>query len=44
MVFHLHDSMLEVNRKVDHADPSGMEAHHAQLAALVLEQEYLEKL
>jgi hypothetical protein len=40
----IHDSIQELNRKVDQADPSGMEAQHAQLSALLLEQEYLEKL
>ena len=40
----IHDSMQELNRKVDQVDPSGMEAQHAQLSALLLEQEYLEKL
>jgi hypothetical protein len=40
----IHDSIEELNRRVDRSDLSDMKAQHAQLAALMLEQEYLEKL
>jgi len=38
------DSIHELNQGVDRGDLSYIEAQHSQLAALVLEQEYLEKL
>ena len=40
----IHDSIDELNQSVEQGDLSAIEAQHAQLAALVLEQEYLEKL
>jgi len=40
----IRDSIDELNQRVDRGDLSDIEAQHAQLAALVLEQEYLEKL
>ena len=40
----IRDSIDELNQRVDRGDLSYMEAQHSQLAALVLEQEYLEKL
>ena len=40
----IRSSMEELNSKVDRSDLSFIEAQHSQLAALVLEEEYLEKL
>ena len=40
----IRDSIDELDQRVDRGDLSDIEAQHAQLAALVLEQEYLEKL
>ena len=40
----IHDSLDELNQRVDRGDLSDIEAQHAQLAALILEQEYLEGL
>jgi hypothetical protein len=40
----IRDSIHELNQGVDRGDLSHIEAQHSQLAALVLEQEYLEKL
>jgi hypothetical protein len=40
----IRDSIHELNQGVDRGDLSYIEAQHSQLAALVLEQEYLEKL
>jgi hypothetical protein len=40
----IRDSIDELNRRADRGDLSYIEAQHSQLAALVLEQEYLEKL
>ena len=40
----IRDSIDELNQRVDRGDLSYIEAQHSQLAALVLEQEYLEKL
>jgi hypothetical protein len=39
----IHDSIDELNQRVDRGDLSDIEAQHSQLAALVLEQEHLEK-
>ena len=40
----IHDSIDELNQRVDRGDLSDIEAQHSQLAGLILEQEYLEKL
>jgi hypothetical protein len=40
----IRDSIYELNQGVDLGDLSHIEAQHSQLAALMLEQEYLEKL
>jgi hypothetical protein len=40
----IRDSIDELNQGMDQGDLSYIEKQHAQLAALVLEQEYLEKL
>jgi hypothetical protein len=40
----IRDSIHELNQRVDCGDLSDIEAQNSQLAALVLEQEYLEKL
>jgi hypothetical protein len=40
----IRDSIHELNQRMDRGDLSNIEAQHSQLAALVLEQEYLEKL
>jgi hypothetical protein len=40
----IRDCIDELNQGVDRGDLSNIEAQHSQLAALVLEQEYLEKL
>jgi hypothetical protein len=40
----IHASIDELNQRVDRGDLSDIEAQHSQLAALILEQEYLDKL
>jgi hypothetical protein len=40
----IRDSIRELNRRVDRGDLSEIESQHSQLATLMLEQEYLEKL
>jgi hypothetical protein len=40
----VRDSIHDLNRMVDRGDLSSIGAQHSQIAALVLEQEYLEKL
>jgi hypothetical protein len=40
----IHNSIDELNMRVDQGDLSDVEAQHSQLAALMLEQEYLEML
>ena len=40
----IRESIQELNHSVDQGDLSHIEAQHSQLAALMLEQEYLEKL
>ena len=40
----IRDSIHELNQRVDRGDLSDVEAQHSQLAALMLEEEYLEKL
>lgn len=41
---HIHGSIDELNQMVDRGDLSAIGAQHSQLAGLILEQEYLEKL
>ena len=40
----IRDSIHELNQIVDRGDLHGLEAQHSQLAALMLEEEYLDKL